>query len=163
MKLAIAVLLATASFAATAGLPSSDQDFVTTAGQGGLAEVALGHLASQQGTSAAVKSFGTQMVADHGKGNASLKAAAEKAGATVPGAPSEDQRAAMTKLKGLKGAEFDKEYADAMVKDHKDTIALFEKEASKGDNGPVKTFAATTLPTLKHHLQMAEELQKQTK
>jgi len=162
MKLPIALLLASASFAAVAGVPSSDQDFVTTAGQGGLAEVALGHLAAQHGASAPVKSFGKQMIADHGKANAGLKAAAEKAGDTVPGAPSEDQQATLTKMKGLQGAEFDKAYADAMVKDHKDTIALFEKEAAKGDNGPVKTFAATTLPTLKHHLQMAEDLQKQT-
>jgi len=163
MKLPIAFVLAAASMATHAGLPSSDQDFVTAAGQGGLAEVALGKLASQQGASAAVKSFGKQMVADHSKGNAGLDAAAGKAGASVPSAPSEDQQATLTRFKGLQGTEFDKAYADAMVKDHKATIELFEKEAAKGDNGPVKTFASTTLPTLKHHLQMAEDLQKQTK
>ena len=73
MKLPLAFVLVAASIAAHAGLPSSDQDFVTTAGQGGLAEVALGKLASQQGASAAVKSFGKQMVADHSKGNAGLR------------------------------------------------------------------------------------------
>jgi len=163
MKLSIALALASLSFGATAGLPTSDQDFVTTAGQGGLAEVALGKLASQQGTSAAVKTFAQQMVSDHSKANAGLKAAAEKAQADVPSAPSEDQQATLTHLKGLQGAEFDKAYADAMVKDHKATIELFEKEASKGDSGPIKTFASTTLPTLKHHLQMAESLGENTK
>ncbi len=163
MKYTIAFVLATASLTASAGLPSSDQDFATAAGQGGLAEVALGKLAGEHSPSAAVKSFGKQMVVDHGKGNAGLKAAAEKAGATVPGAPSDAQQATLKKLEALSGSEFDKAYADAMVKDHKETIALFEKEASNGGAGPLKVFASTTLPTLKHHLQMAEDLQKQVK
>jgi putative membrane protein len=162
-KIVVATLLAAASSAAWAGLPTSDQDFVTNAAQGGMAEVALGKLATHQGASAAVKKFGQQMTSDHSKANAELATAAKKAGATVPAAPSDKQNETLTEMKGMKGAAFDKAYADAMVKDHEETIALFEKESSKADEGPVKTFASKTLPTLEHHLKMAKDLQQQVK
>ena len=50
-----------------------------------------------------------------------------------------------------------------MVKDHKDDIDLFEKEADKGNDPELKAWAAKTLPTLKHHLQMAEDAEKAVK
>ena len=57
----------------------------------------------------------------------------------------------------LKGAEFDKEYAEMMVNDHEDDIKLFEKEAEKGNDGELKAWAASKLPILQHHLQMAKD------
>lgn len=46
-------------------LSTTDQQFVTKAAQGGLAEVQLGQLASQKASSSAVKQFGQRMVTDH--------------------------------------------------------------------------------------------------
>ncbi|MDF2455219.1 MAG: outer membrane protein-like protein [Cytophagaceae bacterium] len=56
-----------------------------------------------------------------------------------------------------------KEFIDLMVSDHKDDIDLFEKESEKGNDPELKAFAASKLPTLKHHLQMAEDAKEALK
>jgi putative membrane protein len=137
---------------------SIDQDFVTKAAQGGMAEVELGKLAADQGATSVVKQFGQQMVDDHSKANDELKSVASKAGAMVPPGPSAAQEAMANKLKQKNGASFDKAYGNAMVKDHRETISLFEKEASSGKDADLKAFAGKTLPTIKSHLAMAEKL-----
>jgi putative membrane protein len=137
---------------------TDDQAFVTQAAQGGMAEVALGHVANTQGNSDVVKQFGKQMATDHAKAGASLVSAAGADGLTLPPSASPKQQATEAKMKALQGAKFDKAYADAMVKDHRDTIALFEREAKSGSSAHVKAFAQETLPTLNEHLKMAEDL-----
>src|SRR4051812_47869935 len=64
-----------------------DQEFVTKAAEGGLAEVELGQTAADKASAADVKTFGQRMVTDHSKANDELKAAASKAGANVPTEP----------------------------------------------------------------------------
>jgi putative membrane protein len=135
-----------------------DQDFVTQASQGGAAEVELGKVAASQGSSDDVKAFGQRMADDHTKAGAQLTTAASSGGFTVATSPSAQQKADAAKLKSLQGAAFDKAYAAAMVKDHKETVALFEKEAKSGSDANLKAFAAETLPTLKEHTKMAEQL-----
>ena len=45
----------------------------------------------------------------------------------------------------------------AMVKDHREDIAEFQREATSGADSDVKTWAGKTLPTLQEHLHMAEQ------
>jgi putative membrane protein len=42
-------------------------------------------------------------------------------------------------------------------------VSLFEKEATKGTDPDLKAYAAKTLPTLKDHLKMAQDLQASVK
>jgi putative membrane protein len=137
---------------------ATDQDFVTKAAQGGLTEVELGRIAEEHASAADVKQFGQHMVDDHGKANAELAAIASKAGATVPAEKSAAQQKTVDDLQKKQGAEFDAAYANAMVKDHVEDIALFKKEAASGKNADIKAFAAKTLPTLESHLKMAQAL-----
>ena len=58
------------------------------------------------------------------------------------------------------GQQFDTEYMQAMVKDHKSAVESFEKASKEAKDADVKAFATKTLPTLKHHLSMAEALQQ---
>ena len=44
------------------------------------------------------------------------------------------------------------------VADHKATVALFQQEASSGQDPQLKAFAQKYLPTLQHHLQMAQSI-----
>ncbi len=64
----------------------------------------------------------------------------------------------MDKLSKSSGAEFDRQYANAMVKDHKEDVKEFSKEADKGKDPDVRAFASKTLPTLKEHLKMAQDM-----
>lgn len=129
--------------------------FANEAAQGGLAEVELGRLAAQKAADPAVREFGQRMVADHSKASAELKAIAVRKGMQLPNDMNSDQKSEMDKLSKLSGAEFDKEYISAMVKDHEDDVKAFETQSKEGNDADVKAFAAKTLPTLQDHLQMA--------
>ena len=124
--------------------------------QGDLAEVQIGKLAEQKGGSADVKSFGQMLEQDHGQHLQKAQTMAQQLGVTPPAAPSAAQMKVYNKLSKLNGAAFDKQFAAAMVKDHKEDIAKFGKEAKS--KGPVAGFAQETLPTLQKHLQTAQSL-----
>ncbi len=140
---------------------SPDAEFVQKAAQGGLAEVKLGQLAQEKASNAAVKSFGQRMEMDHSKAGDELKAAAGQSGMTLAATMSAKDQALYDRLSALSGAQFDRAYISAMVKDHKEDIAEFEKEAKGGSDPNIKAFAARTLPTLKEHLTMAESAARQ--
>ena len=53
---------------------------------------------------------------------------------------------------------FDASYIAMQLDAHKDAVKLFEDYVQNGSPGPVKDFAAKTLPTLKHHLEMVTAL-----
>jgi putative membrane protein len=141
---------------------SADRDFVEKAAQGGIAEVALGKLASKQAASTDVKSYGKTLVGDHSKANDELKAIAGRKNITLPSDVTASQKKAEDRLEKLSGASFDREYVKQMVKDHEDTIKLFEKEAKSGKDADLKAFAEKTLPTLKEHLTHARQLASKT-
>jgi putative membrane protein len=60
----------------------------------------------------------------------------------------------------MKGADFDKDFAKAMVNGHQKAIDMFQQEADSADPAPVTGFAKQMLPGLKTHLQTAQSLQK---
>lgn len=139
----------------------NDRHFITQAAEDGHAEVALGKLAQQNGANRMVKDFGQRMVADHGKANEELAGIATKLGITPPNAPGSKQKSDMKKLSKLKAADFDREYAEHMVKDHEKAVALFEKEARNGEAPELKAYASKMLPVLHEHLKMAKAMQSQ--
>jgi len=134
-----------------------DSKFVKEASEGGLAEVQLAQLAQQKAQNQAVKDFAQHMISDHTKANDELKAMAAGENMAVSTSLSVSDSALKVKLEALSGAAFDKSYMSAMMKDHQNDIAAFEKEAKRGENPKIKSFAAKTLPTLRDHLSMAEK------
>ena len=153
--LAASLLAAAPAFAAPS---ATDTEFATKAAEAGMAEISAGRAAEVNGQSADVKSFGKKMVDDHTKAADELKNVAAKSGVKLPTTMSAAQKAAGEKLAKLKGAEFDKAYAEQAVKDHEEAVALFKKEASAGSDAGLKSFALETLPTLEDHLRMAKAL-----
>ncbi|MDQ6708895.1 MAG: DUF4142 domain-containing protein [Acidobacteriota bacterium] len=135
-----------------------DNHFAAKAAQGGMAEVKLGQLAQDKGSSDSVKQFGKKMVEDHSKANDQLKSVAAKENITLPADVDAKDQAIYDRLSKLSGADFDRAYARDMVRDHKQDIAEFQKEANKGKDDAIKNFASQTLPTLQEHLKMAQGL-----
>lgn len=72
-----------------------------------------------------------------------------------------EHKRTLNRLTKLTGAEFDREYMEAMVDDHKEDIEKFEKQADKGKDPDVKKFASDNLPILQKHLELAQSTQKQ--
>ncbi|HSU30430.1 MAG TPA: DUF4142 domain-containing protein [Bryobacteraceae bacterium] len=142
---------------------SPDVAFAMKAAQGGMAEVQLGKLAAEKAGSPDVKSFGQMMVDDHSKANDQLKAVAEKQNITLPTTLNAKDQSLYDKLQGMSGADFDKTYVKAMVKDHQEDVKEFQKESQKGKNDQIKQFAATTLPVLQTHLDKIKQIQSSMK
>jgi putative membrane protein len=148
------------SIAAEPAKPS-DKTWAEKVAVDGMTEVQLGHIAKEKGQSSKVKDFADHMIKDHGKANDELKALASKNGITLPAKVDAEHQATIDKLKNMSGKEFDKQYLTEMIAAHKKAIAAFEDEA-KGGEQEFKSWAEKTLPTLKHHLQMAEEDKSKT-
>ena len=108
-------------------LKPADRPFITEMAQGGMAEVKLGQLATEKGSSQTVKDFGQKMVDDHGKANNELKQLASQKSWTLPTDISANDQATYDRLSKLSGAQFDKEYMADMVKDHKADVAEFQR------------------------------------
>ncbi|MBU9294187.1 DUF305 domain-containing protein [Burkholderia multivorans] len=149
--------------AADSGIAKSpqgtDAEFVDKAALGGKTEVQASQLALKQAKSADVRAFAKRMVADHSKANAQLTKLAARKGIK----PQAEQIADpdVEALRGKQGHDFDVAYVAAAGPDaHRKTIALFEGEARDGKDADLRAFAKSTLPTLKHHLSMAEALQR---
>jgi putative membrane protein len=140
------------------GQMRADHKFAMEAAMGGLMEVELGKLAASKGASDEVRQFGQRMVDDHSKANAELMQLASAKGMTLPTAPDAKHQAELRKLSALTGEKFDKEYVKMMLKDHRKDVAAFEKEAGGGMDADLKAFAASTLPTLREHLQMIQRI-----
>src|SRR5690349_5799966 len=85
----------------------ADRTFVEKAASGGMAEVKMGKLAVDKGTSPTVKQFGQKMVDDHSKANDELKSIASKKNLTLPTEVDSKHQAAYDKLAKLSGSDFD--------------------------------------------------------
>jgi putative membrane protein len=95
------------------------------------------------------------MADDHATTNKELMQLAKRQGVSLSTEMDPKDRALLDRLSHLEGAEFDARYMDAMVDDHRDTVARFESEVRGGRDPDVKAFAERTLPTLRHHLELA--------
>lgn len=144
-------------------LTSSDRKFVMEAAHGGMAEVELGKMAAEKGSADAVKQFGKRMADDHGKAADELKQLAQQKGITLPMDLDAKHKQLRDRLAKLSGAEFDRAYANEMVKDHKKDVADFKREAKSAKDADLKSWAGKTLPTLEDHLKQAQDMQAQVK
>jgi putative membrane protein len=150
MKSTLLALMLTLPVAAFASNP--DASFYKHAAEGGIAEIEAGHLAQDKGSSQQIQDFGAMMIKDHSAANEKLQSLAASKNITLPTSSSVGQMATKAKLDMLSGGTFDKSYVTGQVSAHRQTIALFRKEISSGQDADAKAFAAATLPTVRSHL-----------
>ncbi len=134
-------------------------EFMQHAAVGGMAEVQLGTLAQERASSDDVKSFAKRMVDDHTKVGEDLAKVAQKKHVALPKEIDAKHKALHDRLAKLSGKEFDRAYMDAMLADHREDVAAFQREAKSSD-ADVRDFATRSLPTLEQHLASAQEIDR---
>ncbi|MBK5956961.1 hypothetical protein CCR97_01840 [Rhodoplanes elegans] len=143
--------------AATAPIPTAE--FVQMAALGNLFEIETSRIARSK-TDPGELDFADQMIVAHLKTAAELRGLHESA--KIDGAlPTEldaAHRAKVDQLRVLDGPAFREAYVKMQRDAHRDAVALFQAYARSGDNPELKQWAETTLPALKHHLEMARAL-----
>ena len=142
--------------AASGGM--QDKAFVRKALEGGMAEVQMGQIAAQKGSSDDVKQFGQKMVTDHTQLGDQMKQVAQQIGVTPPTGLSKKDKEEVAKLQTLSGTEFDNAYIMAMVKDHKKDAEDFKSEAQQTQNPTVKQAAQQGSQVIDQHLDMIEKI-----
>jgi putative membrane protein len=140
-------------------LSNVDMAFITKAGHGNAAEISEGQLAASKGFGTNVKDMGLMMVKDHTQALEELKAIGKQLNVQVPETPNKQQQDSEHNLSQQSGPAFDQAYIKAQIKEHKKTINLFEDEIKNGSNALVKAYAEKFLPVIKHHLEMAEQIE----
>lgn len=143
------------------GISPSTPDFVKQVAISDMFEIESNKLGQEKGN-AEQKAFAAQMVADHTKTSTELKGlvSSGKVQAELPTALDSSHQSKLDKLKSQSGDDFASDFNSMQVSAHKDAVSLFERYAQGGDNPELKAWAGKTLPALKHHLEMAENLGK---
>jgi putative membrane protein len=173
----------TAGEADRTAVHDSEKDFINHVLSDGTAEVELGKMAAERASNPEVKRFAQMMVDDHTKAGTELKAIATKYGVQPMPKVDDKHQDLMERLSKLRGAQFDREYIDAMVDDHQNAVDSLQSRVDstaplkdkitdpakadtavvpeKTDNAPkaaVNEWAAMTLPTVRQHLEAAKRL-----
>jgi putative membrane protein len=154
-----------------------DREFLEEMIEGNMAEVELGRLGVQKSGNPEIRKFGEMLIADHTRSMDKLKALAASHSVPAPGGVDGDNRELMDRLSKLNGAEFDREYIDALVDKHENTIDALEPRvdaagalgAKEGAVTPetdrnqlafaANSWAAEALPTVRLHRDHAKQLQ----
>jgi putative membrane protein len=157
------LLAATGAFAQGAG-PTDPQiaHIVVTANQ---VDIDAGKLAEQKGHSKEVRDFGKMMVTDHSGVNKQAVALVTKLGVKPEDNPTSQSLKAggeenVKKLKGLKGAEFDKAYIDHEVAYHQAVLDAVDKTLiPNAKNEELKALIVKVRPAFVAHLEHAKSIQ----
>src|SRR5262245_12988074 len=165
----VIAVLASALLAVTAGVASAQDindaqiaHIVVTANQ---VDIDAGKLAASMGTNPEVKKFGEQMVTDHTGVNKQATDLATKLKVTPADNPTskalkEGGDKNVAKLKGLKGAEFDKAYIDNEVAYHQAVLDAVDKTLIPGaKNAELKALLVKVRPAFVAHLEHAKKVQ----
>jgi putative membrane protein len=144
---------------APTGQDFGQQAFIAKALEGSAAEVQLGQLAQEKSQSNDVKQFAQKMVSDHSQmSDKWFKPVAKQMGVSEPKGPSKKDKKLIEKLQGMSGQQFDTEYIQAMVKDHKADLKDFQNEAQMAQDPSVKQIAQQGATIISQHLQMIEQI-----
>jgi putative membrane protein len=138
-------------------ITAEDREFLTKAIQAGLAEVRLSQLAQDKAQDEQVRGFAERMVEEHTAANEQLMNLAETAGMTPPTEMDQQHQTLHEQLSQLAGEEFDRRYMQGQVRDHQAAVELYSTEATQ-PSGPVDQLAEQLLPTLREHLEMAQQI-----
>ena len=157
------VLVPAMAFAQDKG-PTDPQiaGIVVTANQ---IDVDAGKIAKSRSKNKEVRDFAQQMITDHTAVNKQAGALAKKLGvkpADSDTSKSLKKAAADTakKLKGLKGAQFDKAYVDNEVVYHQQVLDAIDKVLiPNADNAELKGLIEKVRPAIAAHLEHAKHLQ----
>lgn len=132
--------------------------FVTNAAIGGMYEVEAGRIAAQRSSNPRIKALGEMMVTDHGKAGDELKPIAAAANLIVPTALDQRHQGLIDNLRGASNEDFDHVYLQQQEAAHNETATLLETWGRTGDNDALKAWAGRTLPVVRAHQRMVDQL-----
>ncbi|MGH7529963.1 MAG: DUF4142 domain-containing protein [Gemmatimonadales bacterium] len=74
------------------------------------------------------------------------------------GADTSEDAKLIERLSGLQGAEFDREFARAMVQSHQKTLRMLQQAQGQVQREEVRELVQNTIPTVQRHLETAQSI-----
>jgi putative membrane protein len=143
----------------------TDANIVALLDEANKADSSAGAVAVKKASSAEVKRFAREMMADHHALRLAGEQAAKKANIT-PSAPANDPVAPLVKTETsvldstAAGPAFDRAYIEQEVTAHRAVKDLLDKAGGEADNSDLKAAIEKASPIVERHLSEAESLQK---
>lgn len=137
---------------------SADQTYVQNAAASDMFEIETSKLALEKAAKPSVKTYAQMMIDEHTKSSTELKAAAGQAGVAVPAALPADKQAKVDALRGLNGAEFDRQYLADQRAGHQDTLAKVNTYLAAAPAGSLKDHASKLTGVVQKHLNSLEKI-----
>jgi putative membrane protein len=146
------------------GISPTMADFIKEAANSDMLQIAAATFAQEKGN-AEEKKFAEQMMTDHSKTSSDPKSLVDSGAvkADILTVLDSSSQKKLDKLRDTRRQAFASEYDPMQVSVHKEAVSLFERYSKSGDNPKLKDWAGKTLPTLQHHLDMAEAMNKSRK
>jgi putative membrane protein len=138
-----------------------NQTFVNQASSSNNFEIAAGTLATTKSSNTLILQYGSKMASEHTGVGRDLTAIASSKNLNVSTTLQADHQTKINALASLSGAQFDEQFISMMISSHQEAISLFQNASSSRGvmDGDLRNFAANKLPSLKAHLQEAQNLQ----
>jgi putative membrane protein len=127
--------------------------------ESGIAQVREVQLAERQAASPDVRRVADQLQSEHTLANAELQRIATNHGVVPPKEATEDRRAQFSRLRGLSGANFDKEFLRSQISAHNRALQLYQRAQLESTSRTVKMFIGAMLPKIRNNLSMLESAQ----
>jgi predicted outer membrane protein len=140
-----------------------DAQFIVDVVAANYGEVKLAQLAEQKSSNKEIKDVAQMLEADHTAVLNDLKAMASRKGITVPTEESGEAKDKLKELTDEKASNFDKEWCETLMDNHKNSISKFENEANDASDPDLKNFVNTVLPKLRTHHDKLMECHKKLK
>jgi putative membrane protein len=146
--------------------PLKDEQICMITDLANSAEIEQGKWAQKYAKSPDVKKFATMMVDDHTKAmqkqtKLEIKLHLEPAESPVAMDLKSQTSSALESLKKVPVEDFDRAYIDQQIKQHRELLDLIDQRLIPSASNPeLITLLAEIRPTVAHHLEKAEEVQK---
>ena len=161
MGVSVAVVSVWGAQAQTPMVPLT-KDFVAAAAQSDHFEIVEGRTALAQTHDPRVRAFAQEMIKAHTRTSEALQAAARTAGMDrLPSGLNGDQQKMLSALQSQRAPEFDHTYLEQQAMAHSEALVVERAYAAQGDNADLRRAAASAVPLIQRHLDMARRLRSE--
>lgn len=142
--------------ASTGPLEPLEREFITVIKFANLWEIPMGQLATERGTTDAVKEAGATMFEDHTNLDVAIKDLATQFNVSLPEEPTSSQKSWMAEISSKNGAEFDRTFANRLRGAHGTVFGLVSEIRAGSRNDTIRAFAEQANVIVMRHMALLE-------
>ena len=140
-----------------------DKSFLFNIGQKSLGVVVMSRYAAKHSTNADVKAFAQQMGNSHNNLNVRMERLAKDKGIKLARELSAADERDFNRLKTIKGADFDRQYVEVMIRSFAAISNPMHEAAERASDRDIRSFADDNEQEVRQHSQAARQLSQKLK